>query len=88
MSRDEIYQAIDRERDYQDEKWGTLEEHNHTLEEWCDILYQRVDKAWRNCRTPNTTNPKQALHEILTVASVAIACMEQHGVSEREQVKD
>lgn len=34
----DIFAAILRERDYQDAKWGTIEEHGHEVGGWLTIL--------------------------------------------------
>ncbi len=77
-----VFSAILRERAYQDEKWGTIEEHPHTVGEWLLIIeaeLQEAKQGWVKGR-----GDVDALREILQVSAVAVACMEQHGVIERQ----
>jgi hypothetical protein len=75
----EVVNAIGRERDYQDCKWG---QPNHSVPGWLLILEAELAEAkqgWVKER-----GDRDALREILQVAAVAVACLEQHGVYERE----
>lgn len=72
----EIFNAIIRERNYQDLKYG----HNpHTVGEWLLIIESELNEAKKAKEGVN-----YALAELLQVASVCIACMQEHGVKERE----
>lgn len=75
-----IWAAILRERRYQDEKWG----HNpHTVFEWIGIMEKELQEA----KAAYFQRPAddEMLKEILQVVAVGVACMEQHGVREREK---
>lgn len=80
----DVYDAISRERDYQDKKWGNLDQHPHTISEWLWILHTEfkecVDKALLNEHDP------EVLSELLQVVSVGVACLQQHGLVERLRV--
>lgn len=76
--RQEIYQAVDRERDYQDRKWGNRD---HTVGNFLLIMegeLEEAKQAWR--KKPGDA---AALREMLQVIAVGVACMESHGVVER-----
>jgi hypothetical protein len=80
--KDLIINGIFREREYQDAKWGTIEDHPHTVGEWLLIVERELHEAkeaW-----VRKGGDKEALRELLQVASTCFACMEQHGVVERE----
>jgi hypothetical protein len=80
--RQAAFDAIVRERRYQEAKWGNLEEHPHEVGAWLTILRKELreaENAWCNNR-----GDKESLKEILQIASVAVACLEQHGVFERD----
>lgn len=82
MDRETIYDAIDRERAYQDAKWGTPEEHPHELPGWLLVMRKELveaEDAW--VKGPHDAH---VLREILQVVSVGIAALEQYGVIERE----
>jgi hypothetical protein len=76
--RDDIYDAIDRERAHQREKWL---DRPHEIGAWLTVLRLEIaegERAWVKGRD------EDALREILQVAAVCIAALEQHGIRERE----
>ena len=76
--RDDIYQAIDQERLYQDQKWGTITMRPHEVSAWLTILraqLNRAEMAWAS-----SEGDAAALKAIRQLAAVSVACMEQHGV--------
>jgi len=80
MLRNDVYAAITREREYQERRWGTVGEPSRTVAEWLLILCSELheaEEAWVG------GGDDDALCEILQVAAVAVACMEQHGAVER-----
>lgn len=81
-TRQEVYKAIDGERDYQDRKWGTLEQHPHHVAEWVGIVGYYCAKAMG----AHLSNDEK-LHELRKVAAVAVAALEQHGVLGRPTVQ-
>lgn len=77
-----IVGAISRERDYQDSKWGTIQEHPHSVAEWLLIMERKLEHAkdaWMTNRGHD-----EALCELLKVVSVGFAAMEQHGIIDRD----
>lgn len=82
--RQEVYDAVDDERDHQDAKWGTIDEHGHTIGEWILILEAELEEAKRAI-IKGGGGRNSVLHEIRQVAAVAIACMEQHGTTGPEK---
>jgi len=81
---DEVFAAIRRERAYQDAKWGSIEAHGHDVAGWLLILAGELEEAMRGWR--QGSGDFDALREILQVAAVAVACLEQHGLVERQDV--
>lgn len=81
MERTKIYEAINSERDYQDQKWGTPKEHPHEVGGYITLmrnLLNRAEKAWAESSSNDT-----ALAELRKTVAVGVACFEQHGVSRR-----
>lgn len=81
MNRQEIFEAVGRERDYQDAKW---ESNPHTVGEWLLIVeseLQEAKEAW--CKNGGD---RAALIELLQVIAVGVAALEQHGAIERPNV--
>jgi len=79
-SKVDIARAVLNEREYQDTKWGTIEDRPHTVGEWLLIAEQELHEAkleW--CRGKGDHG---ALEELLQVIAVGFACLEQHGIVE------
>lgn len=81
IPRIDVYNAVQRERKHQDEKHGTIEQHPHTVGEWLLVLESELAEAKQGWVKGN--GDSDALKEILQVAAVAVACLEQHGIVER-----
>lgn len=73
----EIIVAIQRERNYQDQKWG---DNPHDLWTWITIMERQLDDAGRTCFMDDA----ETLRKILQTVAVGVACLEQHGIVERE----
>ena len=79
-----VLESIVEERTYQDDVWGTIEEHPHDVAEWLLIFEAELNeakKAW--IKVPGD---KEALREIVQVVAVGFACLEQHGAVRRSDI--
>lgn len=74
--------AICDERNYQDKKWGTVQECPHEVGAWLTIIRHCLNRAEAAYVTGE--GDVGALDELRKVASVSLACMEQHGAVYRE----
>jgi hypothetical protein len=84
MKRDEVYLAIDEERDYQDRKRGLLPATNHEVGAWIEVIRGELEEAaqaWRK-KHPDDTD---ALRELVQVAATCVKCLEQHGAPGRDE---
>ena len=82
MRRNEVFAAIDRERSWQEQKWGANADHPHTVGEWLLIVeaeLQEAKQGWVKGK-----GDADALRELVQVAAVAVAALEQHGTLERD----
>lgn len=72
-----VAEAIEKEREFQDGKWGTYVEHPHTILEWIIIMEQELKEA----KDAFFLRPPEGamLAEIIQVVAVGHACLEQHG---------
>lgn len=80
--KQEVLTAIHDERVYQNRKWGTIETHPHEVGAWLTIMrsiLSEADRAWAS-----SASNAAALDKVRCLASVGIACMEQHGVVVRD----
>lgn len=81
MQREKVYESIDSERDHQDRKWGTVQEHPHEVGGWLTLmrkLLSDAEVAWAG-----SNGDYKALLELRKVLAVGVACAEQHGLPGR-----
>ncbi len=82
-SRDQVYEAIDSERDYQDALGADRTDgFDHTVGEYLVMLDTYLRKA-KDAWTMNAGN-KAALEEIRKIAGISVRCMEDHGAPFRK----
>lgn len=74
MQREQVYQLIDSERDYQDEKWGNLD---HSIDEL--ILYISAYSNELVKIAGTTLNRDEKLNFVRKIGGLAVACLEKHG---------
>ena len=87
MKREEVYGAIDSERDYQDKIWNketTASEGKHSPEEWYMYIEDYVNQAKHllSRKSVQESYP-EAMKIMRKVAAMAVCAMEQHGVDDR-----
>ncbi len=78
LSFKDVLELVKQERDYQDKKWGTIEERSQSIPGFMLIAKKELIEAedgW--CK--NVQGRHSALREMIQVAAVAIACLETHG---------
>lgn len=87
MERREVYQRLDGERNYQDEKWGTRREADGTpdeekpVAEWINYMEFHLQKAKNAVYYLNT---QDALEELRKVTALGVRAMEIHGCPARQ----
>lgn len=86
-TRAEVYAAIDGERTYQDSRWNaetTTSEGKHTFEEWIVYIEDYLAEAKHVLsRHPAQTAQPTVANIMRKVATMCVACMEQHGAPKR-----
>ena len=70
----EVEQAVAKERQRQDLKWGEAHDEEHSLADWIHIMRREVYEALY-AETTDTS-----LTEVIHVAAVAMACLEHFGI--------
>lgn len=86
-SRKDVYDALDSERAYQDQRWGNVgssQRPGHgerTLDEFALYIYGYATKLMANAS--EFANPETKLHIVRKVGALCVACMEQHGAPKR-----
>jgi len=83
-TREEVFAAINGERDYQDSKWNPIEDHQHSVEEWLVYIDDYVSEAKHALsRKPYSDSLPLALHTLRKIAAMGVAALEQNGVLTR-----
>lgn len=90
-NRDEVYDVIDSERDYQDRKWNcettpTCGKHSVTeflvyMRDYCEEALHHIS---RNADPDATTS---ALENVRKITALGVSCMEQNGAPHRLEGK-
>ena len=78
--KEQVYEKITKEREYQDSKWGSVEHHPHSIPEWIMIMEAELAEAkhaWLK------KGEYEAKLEMIQVIAVGIAALEQHGPADR-----
>jgi len=79
LTVEEVVQAILKEREYQTNKWGSIEEHPQSIPGYMIIMEKELEEA-KDGWNKNIQGRDSALSEIIQVAAVAVACLQQHGL--------
>jgi hypothetical protein len=86
-TRQQVYEALDSERTYQDAKWGDTRSSNEpgngerTLDEFALYIVGYAHKLLDIASTFG--EPEQKLEFVRKVGGLCVACMEQHGAPKR-----
>lgn len=83
MKRSDVYDIIDTERNYQDNKPGHTKERDESLSvaEWIIYMNNHLSKAMD---AVYDMNEEAALEEIRKVTALGVACMEHNETKPRE----
>lgn len=89
MERKKVYEAIDTEREYQNERWNSETTSSggvHSPEEWFMYIEDYVNEAKHILSRENvqTGHPK-SMEIMRKVAGMSVCAMEQLGVKNREK---
>jgi len=82
-TREQVFERLDNERDYQDNKWGPVVRHQHELPTWLAIMKRCIKKAEDAYFECGSDSPMFAMDEIRQAVATGIACLEQHGCPKR-----
>lgn len=87
-SRELVYEALDAERDYQEQRWNystTSTGGKHSVTEfvlYMDTYIQDIKQDLSKNADPEAS--RLALDKLRKVTAMGIACMEQNGIVKRE----
>jgi hypothetical protein len=85
-TRHEVIVALSQERAFQDQKHGTIYEVPHTPGGWMLLIKHELIEA-ENALIKGGMGRDSWRHEIVQVAALCIACLEQHGLQTPEPFK-
>ena len=92
LTRQEVYSAIDSERDYQDQIWNsetTSSNGLHSPEEWFMYIEDYVNEAKHLLsRKSLQESYPQSMEIMRKVAAMAVCAMEQNGTEKRKINKE
>jgi hypothetical protein len=78
---DVVAEAVYAERQFQDNKWGNINEHGHTLGEWLLIAEAELAEA-KTALIKGGEGRDSLRSEITQTIAVLFACLEQHGTND------
>lgn len=76
MTTDEVFELIKREREYQNKKWGR--DRTQSIPGFIAVIEGELNEA-KHGWLKNVPAKHSSLSEILQIAAVAVACIEEHG---------
>jgi hypothetical protein len=80
-TRNEVYAAIDSEREYQNKWSANGRSDDHEIETWLVYMDTYLRKA--KDEASKTPDKSEALNMIRKVTALGVVCMEQHGAPHR-----
>lgn len=81
VSREDVYESVSSEREYQVRKWGVDHDENESVGNFLIYLERHLQLA--KDAYIDSMYESQALEHVRKVAALAVACMEQHGAPRR-----
>jgi hypothetical protein len=82
-TRQEVYEALDTEREYQERRWGGEDQNRkHEVASW--ILYMQEYLTEAIHTASRSGDETLALDSIRKVTALGVACMEVHGAPHRK----
>lgn len=79
-ARSQVYEAMSRERGYQDDKRGPMHDRGLSIQDFIDITRQELDEAQEAL---DRGKPNKALAELLQTGTVTVAAIENNRLVER-----
>lgn len=85
MTREQVYAALDSEREYQDFRWQNPEHANHSIEEWIVYMEAYLNKVKHDCTfvEGRSNSSKEVTDGMRKVVALGVACLEQNGCENR-----
>lgn len=82
LNRTEVYEIINDERDYQDQKWGgKSHDEKHSVSDWLIFIRKHLNDAENALYSSNACD---AMNAIKKATALGIAAMENKGCSKND----
>jgi len=78
IRRDQVFEAINGERHYQEMKWGDLVDHPQSVGAYLTLMRVHLTRAENDWA--GSDGNIEALHCLRKVLAIGVACGEQHGM--------
>lgn len=85
MKRDDVFQILDLERNYQDARWQAENDPGKSVSEWIIYMERHLEEAKRQIYMLNYDG---GLEQVRKVTALGIACMEYNDTKPREVEED
>ena len=79
-----VVTAVVEERRYQDGKFGNIQKTPHTIGEWILLIEAELAEA-KEALIKGGAGRDSVRSEIVQVAALAVACLEQHGTNDTHE---
>lgn len=87
MTREDVYKAIDGERDYQDAKFGKLDDPNYVSYFPAQFIID-IEIHLQQAKEANyELSQERTMDQLRKIAALCVKCGEVHGMPERSLVK-
>lgn len=83
-NRHQVYRLIDDERDYQDSRWGTTHDSEHSPTEWLLFLQRYITLAIAIEGASKADNAAEQMGAIRKITAIGVAAMEQNDTPKRK----
>lgn len=81
LTRQEAFDVVDSERDYQETRWGYISKENRSLPEYFILIEAQIQTAKE--KIINDADKTAAMDEMRKIAAIAIATIEKFGAFKR-----
>lgn len=81
--REKIYKAIDTERDYQDSKWGIVDDPNYQSYDEAHFILDIEEHLNQAKKAMYNIDRTEVMNQFRKIAALAVKCGEVHGMPER-----
>jgi len=83
----QVLNAVLEERDFQDQKWGPIDENPHDMGTWLLLIESELNEA-KLAAVKGGDGRNAVRHELIQVAALCMATLENHGLTSYHEGRD